>query len=50
MFGGDDSHEEYPDQRAIALVNAFIVHTAALLNKFAASSESKLQTVHNRYL
>ncbi|CAI5528028.1 unnamed protein product [Closterium sp. Naga37s-1] len=36
------------DQRTVILVNVFVDRTVKLLNAFAASCESKLQSLHLR--
>lgn len=41
----DASLPGIPDQRMLALVNTYIVHTSALLNSFATSCEERLQGV-----
>eukprot|EP00884_Botryococcus_braunii_P003292 jgi/Botrbrau1/12964/Bobra.154_2s0019.1 len=36
------------DQRVVALVNAYLVQTTELINKYAASSEVELLRIHER--
>lgn len=37
-----------PDQRTLALVNAYVVHTSKLLSAFAVQCEERLQNLGNR--
>ena len=38
-----------PDQRMLALINTYVVHTTELLNSVAATCEQRLQSVHSKY-
>lgn len=44
----DASIPGIPDQRTLALVNTYVVHTTELLNSFAISCEERLQDVRLR--
>lgn len=44
----NEGPENGPDQRVIALVNSYIVHTTGLLNNYAAWSEVELVNIHER--
>jgi Subunit CCDC53 of WASH complex len=35
-----------PDQKVLALVNAYVVNTACLLNQYSVRSETKLMALH----
>lgn len=43
-----DGPEDGPDQRVIALINSYIVHTTGVINNYAAWSEVELVNIHER--
>ena len=45
----DSSLPGVPDQRMLALINTYVVHTTELLNSMAATCEQRLQSVHSKY-
>ena len=45
----DSSLPGVPDQRMLALINTYVVHTTELLNSVAATCEQRLLSVHSKY-